>query len=120
LEDLKVPRVREGAFHPKILPYRRRASLELSEIIHTLYAGSKSLAGKPFARKGKMPGIGKKSSRTSSGAGSKGCGSFSPMIFPGWRRRSRGSFPKWRKPLRLPCRAGCAEQGAEEGPRSAG
>ncbi len=31
LEDLKVPRVREGDFHPKLLPYRRRTSIELSE-----------------------------------------------------------------------------------------
>lgn len=29
LEDLKVPRVREGDFHPESLPYRR-TSLELS------------------------------------------------------------------------------------------
>jgi len=36
--DLKVPRVREGDFHPRILPYRKRASLELSEIILALYA----------------------------------------------------------------------------------
>lgn len=38
MEDLKVPRVREGHFHPKILPYRRRTSLELSEAILALYA----------------------------------------------------------------------------------
>lgn len=38
LEDLKVPRVREGDFHPRILPYRKRASLELSEAILALYA----------------------------------------------------------------------------------
>jgi len=38
LEKLKVPRVREGDFHPRILPYRRRTSLELSEAILTLYA----------------------------------------------------------------------------------
>ncbi len=37
VEDLKVPRVREGHFHPQILPYRRRASLELSEAILVLY-----------------------------------------------------------------------------------
>ena len=36
LEDLKVPRVREGDFHPRILPYRKRASLELSEAILAL------------------------------------------------------------------------------------
>ena len=33
LEDLRVPCVREGDFYPKILPYRRRTSLELSEAI---------------------------------------------------------------------------------------
>lgn len=38
LEDLKVPRVREGEFHPKILPYRRRTSIELSEAVLLLYA----------------------------------------------------------------------------------
>ena len=38
VEDLRVPRVREGDFHPKILPYRRRTSLELSEAILALYA----------------------------------------------------------------------------------
>ena len=38
LEDLKVPRVRQGDFHPQILPYRKRASLELSEAILALYA----------------------------------------------------------------------------------
>jgi putative transposase len=38
VEDLKVPRVREGDFHPRILSYRKRASLELSEIILALYA----------------------------------------------------------------------------------
>ena len=31
LKDLKVPRVRKGDFHPRILPYRRRTSVELSE-----------------------------------------------------------------------------------------
>jgi transposase-like protein len=53
-------------------------------------------------------------------AGSKGCGSSSPMIFAGWRRRSRGSFPKRREPLCPPGRAGCAEQGAEEEPGCCG
>ena len=38
VEDLKVLRVREGDFHPQILPYRKRASLELSEAILALYA----------------------------------------------------------------------------------
>jgi transposase-like protein len=38
VEDLKVPRVREGDFHPRILPYRKRASLELLETIFALYA----------------------------------------------------------------------------------
>jgi len=35
--DLKVPRVQEDDFHPGILPYRKRASLELSEIVLALY-----------------------------------------------------------------------------------
>ena len=38
VEDLKVPRVRKGDFHPQILPYRRRASVELSQAILALYA----------------------------------------------------------------------------------
>ncbi|MEM3485466.1 MAG: transposase [Candidatus Methanomethyliaceae archaeon] len=42
MEDLKVPRVREGGFHPQILPYRRRTSLELSEAILALYAAGVS------------------------------------------------------------------------------
>ena len=37
VEDLGVHRVLEGDFHPKILPYRRRTSLELSEAILALY-----------------------------------------------------------------------------------
>jgi len=42
LEDLRVPRVREGEFHPKVLPYRKRTSLELSEAILLLYASGVS------------------------------------------------------------------------------
>ena len=42
LEDHKVPRVREGDFHPKLLPYRRRTSIELSETILALYASRAS------------------------------------------------------------------------------
>ena len=42
LEDLRVPRVREGDFHPKLLPYRRRTSIELSEAILALYASGAS------------------------------------------------------------------------------
>ncbi len=42
LEDLRVPRVREGYFHPRILPYRCRTSLELSEAILALYASGVS------------------------------------------------------------------------------
>ena len=38
LENLKVPRVREGDLHPQILPYRKRASLGRSEAILALYA----------------------------------------------------------------------------------
>jgi hypothetical protein len=68
------------------------------------------------ARMGKAPGIGGEVLKDLKRAGSKGCGSYSPMIFAGWRRRSRGSFPKRREPLCPPGRAGCAEQGAEEEP----
>ena len=42
VEDLRVPRVREGEFYPKILPYRRHTSLELSEAILALYAAGVS------------------------------------------------------------------------------
>lgn len=42
VEDLRVPRVREGEFHPKILPYRRRTALELSESILAFYAAGVS------------------------------------------------------------------------------
>ncbi|MEM1684418.1 MAG: transposase, partial [Nanopusillaceae archaeon] len=45
LEDLKVPCVREGEFHPRILPYRRRTSLELSEALLALYAAGVSTRG---------------------------------------------------------------------------
>jgi putative transposase len=38
VEELKVPRVREGNFHPRILPYRKRASLDLFEAILVLCA----------------------------------------------------------------------------------
>jgi hypothetical protein len=38
VEDLKIPRVWEGDFHPRILPYRKRASLELAEIFFALDA----------------------------------------------------------------------------------
>jgi len=77
LEDLKVPRVREGDFHPQILPYRRRASLELSEAILTLYAVGVS------TRKGTSP------------ASWKGCKELSthpkasPASFRSPRKRSR-------------------------------
>ena len=71
-------------------------------------------------RKRKAPRIGKRFSGTSSRAGSKGRGSSSPISFPGWRRRSRGSFSKRREPLCPLCLAGCAEQEAEEEPKSAG
>jgi hypothetical protein len=45
-----------------------------------------------LVRKGKAPGIGKRFSRTSSSAGSKGYASSSLMTFSGWRRRSKRSF----------------------------
>ncbi len=42
LSDLRVPRVRQGNFHPKLIPCRRRISLELSEAILALYASGAS------------------------------------------------------------------------------
>jgi|GEM_PF-2288823 hypothetical protein len=42
LSDLRVPRVRQGDFHPKLIPYRRHTSLELSEAILALYASGAS------------------------------------------------------------------------------
>ncbi len=42
-ENLRVPRVREGDFPPKILPYQRRASLEILEAILALYAAGVSI-----------------------------------------------------------------------------
>jgi len=45
IEDLKVPRVREGDFHPKLIPYRKRASMDLSEAILLLYASGVSTRG---------------------------------------------------------------------------
>jgi len=36
VEDLKVPRIREGDSHPQILPYRKRILLELPEAILAL------------------------------------------------------------------------------------
>jgi putative transposase len=42
VEDLRVPRVRDGEFRPAILPERRRASLELSEAILCMYASGLS------------------------------------------------------------------------------
>ena len=42
IEELRVPRVREGDFHPKLIPYRKRTSIELSEAILLLYASGVS------------------------------------------------------------------------------
>jgi transposase-like protein len=42
IEDLRVPRVREGDSHPKPIPYRKRTSIELSEAILLLYASGVS------------------------------------------------------------------------------
>jgi len=38
LKGLKVPRVRQGDFRPRLISYRRRTSIELSEAILALYA----------------------------------------------------------------------------------
>ena len=45
IEELRVPRVREGDFHPKLIPYRKRTSIELSEAILLLYASGVSTRG---------------------------------------------------------------------------
>lgn len=37
-EGLRVPRVRKGIFRPVILPERRRADLDLTEVVINLYA----------------------------------------------------------------------------------
>jgi len=82
--------------------------------------GGQSSCFGSLVQKGKAPVIRRRCLRTSGGVGSKGYGSSSPMIFPGWRRRSRKSFLKRREPLCLTRRGGCAEQSAEEGPGNAG
>jgi len=38
IEGLRVPRVRKGIFRPVILPERRRADLDLTEVVINLYA----------------------------------------------------------------------------------
>ena len=38
IQDLKVPRVRNGGFRPAILPERRRAELDLTSAVISLYA----------------------------------------------------------------------------------
>ena len=38
VQDLKVPRVRNGGFRPAILPEKRRAELDLTSTVITLYA----------------------------------------------------------------------------------
>ncbi|MEM4723481.1 MAG: transposase, partial [Candidatus Hadarchaeum sp.] len=42
LENLKIPRVRDGGFYPRILPYRWHTSPELSEAILALYVAGAS------------------------------------------------------------------------------
>ncbi len=42
IEDLRVPCVWKGDFHPKILPYRQWTTLELSKAILALYAAGGS------------------------------------------------------------------------------
>jgi len=42
IENLRVPRVREGDFRPKVLPERRRVSLDLGEVILSLFASGAS------------------------------------------------------------------------------
>ena len=43
IEDLKVPRTRQASFKPVILPYRKRAFLDLGEFILYLFASGSSL-----------------------------------------------------------------------------
>jgi putative transposase len=43
IDDLKVPRVREGDFRPKIIPERRRASMDLGDVILSLFASGCSV-----------------------------------------------------------------------------
>lgn len=38
VENLKVPRVREGDFHPAILPYKRKISFDLGSVILLLFS----------------------------------------------------------------------------------
>jgi transposase-like protein len=42
VEGLRVPRVRKGGFRPAILPERRRAGLDLAEVVINLYAAGVS------------------------------------------------------------------------------
>ena len=43
IEDLRVPRTRDGDFSPAILPYRRRASFELGEVVMHMFASGSSV-----------------------------------------------------------------------------
>jgi len=43
IEYLRVPRTRDGDFSPAILPYRRRASFELGEVVIHMFASGSSV-----------------------------------------------------------------------------
>jgi putative transposase len=43
IEELRVPRTRDGEFSPAILPYRRRASFELGEVVLHMFASGSSV-----------------------------------------------------------------------------
>jgi transposase-like protein len=43
VKGLRVPRVRKGSFRPVILPERRKAGLDLAEVVISLYASGVSM-----------------------------------------------------------------------------
>ncbi|WP_156874789.1 transposase [Thermodesulfobacterium hveragerdense] len=43
MDNLKVHRVREGDFKPKILPEKRKVSIDLGEVIFGLFASGSSV-----------------------------------------------------------------------------
>ena len=43
VDDLRVPRVREGDFRPRVIPERKKASMDLGEVILSLFASGCSM-----------------------------------------------------------------------------
>ena len=73
------------------------------------------------ARKGKAPGLGKRFSRTSSGAGVQKVRIFISDDLPGLEEAIKKDLSRGRSAALCSARcAGCAQQSAEEGPGSAG